>query len=279
MTVEELSNRIIRGDLFSEEGRYICTQNDYDSANTNIVHYGVLGMKWGVRKDRKRKGETDQQYKDRMDRESRERQAEKDRKARSKDQKRSLKAQERQQKRVLRSQERTEKARQKAELAKTKANLDAQAKQRRDLQKQLEKQEARKRKDAKKAKEKKSSKGEVKPISLMTDDELNAAINRINLEKNYKKAKKNPGAFGKVAATILIPVGTEVVKKTLTRVADKKIREAESKYKAKKAEKIIDKAKKEAAAFNKAAAGVSEDVDFSALASVLGMSYQELTKK
>lgn len=53
MTVEELSNRIIQGDLFSEERRYICTQNDYDFANTNIAHYGVLGMKWGVRKDRR----------------------------------------------------------------------------------------------------------------------------------------------------------------------------------------------------------------------------------
>lgn len=227
MTVEELSERIING-TFSEFSQDNTSDNEF-------AHYGVLGMKWGVRKDRQRKGETDQQYKDRLDRQSRERQAEADRKARSKDQKRQLKAQEKDKKRMLKSQERIEKARLKSQLNTTKANLKAQEKQRKEVQKQYEKQEEQKRKEAAKQKSKKTSKKEAIPVSMMSDEDLRAAINRINMEKQYKDAtKKKPGILSKTAKAVVVPVGLAVVKGQLTKMANEQISTLSEKRKAKK---------------------------------------------
>lgn len=235
MTVEELSERIING-TFNE------IYQDNASLGDEFAHYGVLGMKWGVRKDRQRKGETDQQYKERLDRQSRERQAEADLKARSKEQKRQLKAQEKDKRRTLKSQERIEKARLKSQLSTTKANLKAQEKQRREVQKQYEKQEAQKRKDAAKQKSKKTSKKEVTPVSMMSDEDLRAAINRINMEKQYKEAtKRKPGILSKTAKAVIVPVGLAIVKGQLTKMANEQINTLSEKHKMKKAEKMAGK--------------------------------------
>lgn len=231
MTVEEISERIING----QSSEISLSQEDEDSSN-DFAHYGVLGMKWGVRKDRQRKGESDQQYKDRMDRQSRERIAAADRKAKAKEQKRQIKAQERDKRRTLRSQERLEKARLKSQLKNKEAEIEAQEKQRAELRKDLEKQQ--KAKD--KVSNKRSSKKKGTPVELMTDEELRSAINRINLEKQYKDAgKKKSGALSKAAKAVIIPVGLAVLKGRLTKIANKAIDDVEAKYQAKKGKQII----------------------------------------
>lgn len=186
-----------------------------DELENAITHYGVLGMKWGVRKDRKREDETDQQYKDRMDRESRERMAKADRKARTKEQKRSL-----------RSQERIEKIRTKTQLKQTQKQIDAQTKQREAQQKQQEKQQAKQEKERRKQEKKNSLvTRKTKPMPTMSDKELNDAINRLRNEKAYKDAMKKPDGIGKKALkaavfSIAIPVGMTVVKNQLTSLGD-----------------------------------------------------------
>lgn len=204
MTIEELSDRIL-DDTYSHSG--------VPKKENSIAHYGVLGMKWGVRKDRKREDETDQQYKDRLDRESRERTAKADRKARAKDQKRSL-----------RSQERIEKIRTKAQLKQTQKQLESQAKQREAQQKQQEKQQARQDKERRKQ-EKKKTKSDIdknkkeSSTKLMTDQELRDAINRMQMERNYKQLSKKPDGLGKKAFMALaVPVGMTIIKSQLTKL-------------------------------------------------------------
>lgn len=216
-TVEELSNKIL-DDTYSHSG--------VPRKENSIAHYGVLGMKWGVRKDRKREDETDQQYKDRLDRESRERTAKADRKARAKEQKRSL-----------RSQERIEKIRSKTQIKQTEKQLNAQAKQREAQQKQQEKQQAKQREEQKKQfvrqekdrrkQEKKNSlvTRKTKPTAIMTDKELSDAINRLRNEKAFKEASKKPDSLGKKATKavvfgLAVPIGMAVVKKQFTELGD-----------------------------------------------------------
>lgn len=224
-TVEELSERILDEvilhsdipeetiDKFIEIG--LPNPIFPDELENAITHYGVLGMKWGVRKDRKREDETDQQYKDRLDRESRERTAKADRKAREKEQKRSL-----------RSQERIEKIRTKAQLKQTQKQLDAQAKQREAQQKQQEKQQDRLEKERRKQ-EKKKTKSDIdknkkeSSTKPMTDQQLRDAINRMQMERNYKQLSKKPDSLGKKAFMALaVPVGLAIVKRQMTNIGN-----------------------------------------------------------
>lgn len=221
MTIEELSERILDEvilhsdipeetiDKFIEVG--LPNPIFPDELENAIAHYGVLGMKWGVRKDRKREDESDQQYKDRMDRESRERMAKADRKARAKEQKRSL-----------RSQERIEKIRTKTQLKQTQKQIDAQTKQREAQQKQQEKQQAKQEKERRKQEKKNSLvTRKTKPTATMSDKELNDAINRLRNEKAFKEASKKPDSLGKKALKaavfgLAIPIGATIVKTQLT---------------------------------------------------------------
>lgn len=259
MTVEELSERILdEGTIMhyddqeetpanqnGSEGRFVVGE-DYTFGETDgsdslenygvqptddsdsLEHYGVLGMKWGVRKDRTAKvkkrdrryeGESDQEYQARMNRESQERQA----KAR-------YKAEAESQKRVLKSQQRMKKL-----------DIKAQEKQRSDQAKEAMRKEAQKRKDEKNAiklmkKEQKAidkTKSKSKPTNArnLTDKELADAIKRLRDEQTYKDlsienksfAGRNLSKVMKIGGGILFAVGADVVTKQLTNVGNYKL--------------------------------------------------------
>lgn len=151
MTFEEVSQQII---------------NENDLSDDSFAHYGVLGMKWGVRKDRRRKGETDADYKERMNRNERLAKQRLGIKSREKMQRQETsrqikvireegKAQREREKQLLSSQERQEETRAKVEKKKSKVR------------------------------------GTVR---TMTDQELSDAIIRLQKEKQYKDLKGGAGA-------------------------------------------------------------------------------------
>lgn len=216
MDLETLSNRILDDDF----GEFSVNDNLFDNDNF-LEHYGVPGMKWGVRKDRKSSGkkkstksnkstsilrgknrrypdESAAQYSARMRRESAERIA-----------KINAKQQAASEKRTLKSQEKIAKMQIKA------------------AEKQKAEEEA-KRNPKTKADTKKTAK-------TMSDQELRDAIARFRLEQDYKREqkkaedatntamKKAAKAFAVGAASVLIYAGKEVAKKQLQDIGNQNL--------------------------------------------------------
>lgn len=236
MTVEELSERIVNGDFI---------EHSDESELTEFQHYGVLGMKWGVRRDRQRKGESDQQYKERLDRESRERVAAADRKARAKEQKRTLRSQERIQKAQIRSNERKDKAQRKSQEKSQAIQRKAQEKQQEAQRKAQEKQQ---KKDNKKTKSDVNKNKKESATKSMSDAELRDAINRMKAEREYAQLSKKPDSpaikTAKSAGRLLTKVGSTILVTQLTKIGTKKLAEfIESDGNSSKAKETVKKAK------------------------------------
>lgn len=251
MTLEELSKKILDGE-FDEE----IDHSDEDPAETEPVdeetqptdesdslthydvqftdesdsleHYGIPGMKWGVRKDRKVRrrdrryeGESDQEYQNRMQRESAERIAKTQAKQKTQSEKRAARERAQTQKRMLKSQERQQKM-----------QIKAQEEKDEQLRKEQKEQRERQKEEAKKAANKKSkTKTNVgDPVKMMSDQELNDAINRLRREQEYKNLTKKPDGLlmksvkgvGKVGGGILVSVGKNIVTRQLSDIGNQK---------------------------------------------------------
>lgn len=244
MTVSEVSEMILNDNFgleiaHSEEVDPAPSDNFIDDQSNAIDHYGILGMKWGVRrspeelghktpkrkkKDRRYEDESDQEYQARMQRELTERQSNASAKTQQQMQKRQLKSQERQQKRQLKSQ---------ADQQDKQRKL--QERQQRNQEKRQERQEKQQEKQLKKLAKQEKQKTKSKPVNprSMTDRELKDAIQRLRDEQTYKQLSLENKALPKktlikaasISGGILLAVGTAVVKKQLTDLGNMKAEE------------------------------------------------------
>lgn len=256
VTVEELSNRIL------DEGSDVVHSNELDSDRTfdnnsddaeivdeanspsetdesdSLTHYGIPGMKWGVRKDREYKpkkkdrrydGESDQDYQNRMAREERERSSKQSERSKVKSEKRAAKERAQTQKRMLKSQERLRQMEIKAQQKAKETEIAERKRQEARSDKLAKEAKAKRRKEERKAEREKTK---SKPVNTRTlsDRELSDAIQRLRNEQQYKQLslqnKSLPTKTIVKAATvgggILLAVGTAVAKKQLTDVGNQK---------------------------------------------------------
>lgn len=216
MDLETLSNRILDDDF----GEVSTSDNSFDGENF-LEHYGVLGMKWGVRKDRKSSskkkptksskstsilrgknrrypGESAAQYSARMKRESEERIA-----------KINAKQQAASEKRTLKSQEKI-----------AKMQLEAAKK---DRLEELSRQNPRTEVSTKKS------------VKNMSDQEIRDAIARFRLEQDYKNEQKKAESATSpvmkktlkkaaiVGGGVLLAVGKQVVTKQLADIGNQNL--------------------------------------------------------
>lgn len=244
MDLETLSNMYLDGSInnliHNDDSPRELYLDDDDQENT-LEHYGVLGMKWGVRrtpeqlghrvkkKDRRYEGETEQQYQQRMARESAERIAKTEARAKAKSEKRAIREREAAQKRELRSQERIAKRKLKSE-----ENL------RREQAKQNPQQDLNK-----KTKSNLNKGNKRTPTKDMTDQEIRDAIARLKLEKEYIDLSKKPkGVLNKTVdgtSKLLLQVGRNIAVGQLTKYGNQKV----DQFMNKKSQKKIDKTNKE----------------------------------
>lgn len=222
MDLETLSNRILDGEF---DSGFVHDDNRFSNEDDSLTHYGVKGMKWGVRKDRKTGGtkkktkltsvllgknrrykdETAAQYQARMRRESNERIA-----------KINAKQQAASERRTLKSQEKIAKMQIKA------------------AEKERVEEEAR-RNPTTKVDSKSNKKQAEKSVKSMTDQEIRDAIARFRLEQDYKNEqrkandmtstvlKKTLKGAAVVGGGVLLAVGKQVATKQLADVGNQNL--------------------------------------------------------
>lgn len=206
MDLEALSQRILDTDFglevlhSSEDPPPDEFMMDEETHEDYLEHYGVLGMKWGVRKQRvykgktaRREGESDESYQNRMKQYEQNEQMKREMKLK----KQAIASQERQQKRQLReqanNQKRMLKSQQKVAREQIKANERKEEAARKEQLRREEKAEKERAKQlAKQTKSHNKAKDEKKAVSQMSDQELRDAIARMQLERQFKQVSKKP---------------------------------------------------------------------------------------
>lgn len=223
-----ISERILN-DGFGLEIQHNEQSEENQNGTSEFQHYGVLGMKWGIRKDRKRKDETPQEYQARMNRESAERtakiqaksKADSERRAiaeRAATQRRQLKSQQKIAKMQLKSQEKEKAAIRKSQEKERKKQAEADARAREEQTKQNRQNDP--------DKKSKTSGG----VKSMSDQELRDAILRLRAEKEYQQMMKKPDGFlkktakgiGKTGGGMLLSVGKNIAVKQLSDIGNAK---------------------------------------------------------
>lgn len=246
MDLETLSNRILDTNFGSEELEISHSTDPPsdelglpDDENSSLTHYGVPGMKWGVRKDRTKRvprryrrfeGETDKEYQNRMNRESQERQAKVAAREKAASEKRAAKERADTQRRALRSQEKIAKTNASIQIERERLQQKANERIRKEQQKAQEKERRKQEKQAEKKGDEKKTKSQLekgkKAASTkgMTDEELRVAINRMNLEKQYREASRKPDKPAiKATKSIVAKVGANIATTYATKYAVKGI--------------------------------------------------------
>lgn len=241
MTVSDVSDKILdenfgldlihSEEISSSPSEELCWADESD-----LTHWGIKGMKWGVRRtpeqlghktrkrrfrDRQYEDETPQQHAARLQRESNERVAKTQAKEHTASEKRQIKAEANKQKRQLKSLENQQKMQIKSQEKQRKEQQQAE-KDRRNAELKRLKIEAKK----------KSEDRHIDPRTL-SDRELSDAIQRLRNEQTYKQLSIENTSFPKKTALkalgigggILLAVGTTVAKKQLTDVANMKVEE------------------------------------------------------